>query len=431
MSHNVNNIFSKYNKIFLNRKEDIKEVMKTYFSTFIESHIIEDVKRIDATERLKTSGFYPDLTAWRNSYKEIIISSCEIEKTIKKRYDYTFKFKGEAFDQKKVEDDAEKSRVRKGFKEFTPEEKEEYRKQKEQEKEEIDNVFQTFVEQKTLKDIIIDIEKFQSIPNLQLSKDLKENEYEIEIKDEDSEDKPTPEQIHGYSIRNYLMVLSQAKKREEDKFVGIINSFWNWKKQSVNVLKNPDKSKPYSYKILVPVEKNGVLKGFKLGSVFDISQTNKYEDYLIQINEQKSKEIWNDEIDYNTAIEFLKTNFPDINLNEDFTNSDLKSSYDPESKIITINQENAHTVFHELGKHITLTDLEINVEIEENPIREEILSEITCYLLMKKIEEAKEYKINYNFGYSNCWALNILDEFKFREFEDIYLKISEYVKKLQ
>ena len=68
--------------------------------------------------------------------------------------------------------------------------------------------------------------------------------------------------------------------------------------------------------------------------------------------------------------------------------------------------------------------------MREGSVKEEILAEITCYLLMKKFEKAEEFKINYDFGYSNCWALNILDEFKFREFEDIYSKISDYVKDL-
>ncbi len=87
-------------------------------------------------------------------------------------------------------------------------------------------------------------------------------------------------------------------------------------------------------------------------------------------------------------------------------------------------------MFHELGNHIALSELKIGEINDLGSNKNEILAEITCYLLMKKFEIADEYKINYDFGYSNCWALDILEEFKFREFEKIYFTISDYVRNL-
>ncbi len=438
MSQEINRIFKKYNKTFLNREEEMKKYLSKYFGEFFNEHIIEDIVRIDSTERLNVAGFHKNLSSWRHT-GEIILCSCEVSSGVQKRYDYKFIFPEERIISRSSEVETDDiSRIKdiaieepdsindeeKGFREFTEEEKEQYRQQKEKEKKEVDEDFQNFVSNQTVKDIIELIEKSQEIPEFQAQET------------EDSEDIETQEevggtqQIHGYSIRNYLLVLSQARKRQDDKFVGIINSFWNWKKQGASVLKNPDKSKPYSYKVLVPVSEGNILKGFKLGSVFDISQTNQYEDYLKDRKDLEKEIPLRDEIEYDRAIEFVKANFSEIIVNEDITVSEKKGSFDPETNVLTIHEKTSHTVFHELGKHISIVKLEVGEDVEVGSVKEEILAEITCYLLMKKFEKAEEFKINYNFGYSNCWALNILDEFKFREFEEIYSKISYFVKDL-
>jgi len=436
MSPEVDRIFSKYSRTFLNREVEMKDFLKKHFDEFFEDHVLETVERIDSSDRIKLAGFHPHLSAWRNAYTDIILCSCEIVKGAQKRYDYRFVFLPEKVDRVKEETKVEASRVKeleleeieepleekKGFREFTPEEKEEYRKKKEQEKKETEENFQDYIEKQTIKDVIETIEKAQEVPDYEHPEDVEVTEI--------SEEMDSLHQIHGYSIRNYLLVLSQARKRQDDKFVGIINSFWNWKKQKANVQKNPDKSQPYSYKILVPVQKDGVLKGFKLGSVFDISQTDKYEEYLNKTEEIKKEIEWQEEIEYDRAINFVNSNFSDISIEEDIKESDSRGSYDIESKVINIHEDTSHTVFHEIGKHIVYSELEIGENVEEGSMKEEILAEITCYLLMKKFEEESDYKINYNFGYSNSWGLNILDEFKFREFENIYATISDYVKKL-
>jgi len=387
MSQEINAIFSKYKKIFVDRIDELKSFMTVSFENFVKSHILENVESVDNSERLKLSGFNTELSAWRNSTTEITLCSCEITKGTQKRYDYIFRFKGEKLDNSSIdENEQEESKIKRSFREFTEEEKELYRQQKEQEKKETEETLENFLETQTIKDVIDIIEKSQEIPDYKPT--------EISEDTESPEEKDSLRQIHGYSIRNYLLVLSQSRKRQDDKFVGIINSYWNWKKQKVNVLKNPDKSKPYSYKILVPLEKGGVIKGFKLGSVFDISQTNKYEEYLKQTEDLKKEIEWQEEIEYERAIDFAKKKFLTVTITEDFKKGDIRGSYDAESKTITIHENSSHTLFHELGKHITTKEINLDEKVERASKKEEILAEITCYLLMKKFEEDSQYKIN-------------------------------------
>ena len=54
--------------------------------------------------------------------------------------------------------------------------------------------------------------------------------------------------MHKHTLRNMCMVLAQAGKRQDDKFVGVLNSFLNWKKQDIQVLKDSKR-----YKVLVPI----------------------------------------------------------------------------------------------------------------------------------------------------------------------------------
>ena len=421
MSQEINDIFSKYKKAFVDRIDELKSFLSMYFENFVKSHILENVQCIDNSERLKISGFNAVLSAWRNSTVEITLCSCENVKGTQKRYDYIFRFKGEKLDTSTTEEEGEKSKIERGFKEFTEEEKELYRQQKEQEKKEVEDTLQNYLSEKTIKDIVEMIDKNQKVQMfipIQDSAEIQEPQLTKEFKD-----------IHGYSIRNYLMVLSQAKKRRDDNFVGIINSYVNWKKLGAQVLKNPDKSKPYSYKILVPVIKNDALIGFKVGSVFDITQTNKDVEINKKIEEIDNKIVWKDEIDYKSAFNFAKSHFSDINFQEEPKESKIKGNYDLENKTITLHDLTSHTLFKQLGAHIS-SELKIVESTDVNSLKHEILSELTCYLLMKKFEEAPEYKINYNFGYSNCWALNILNEFKFGDFEKLYGTISDYVKSL-
>ncbi|MBD3340594.1 MAG: hypothetical protein GF353_15915 [Candidatus Lokiarchaeota archaeon] len=428
----VKTVISSNKKEFISRIEEIQDYLERLYETFFENHRIKKFERIDSSERIRIAGFHPELSSWKHYSRDITVSSCEVVNGEQKRFDYTFTFveeKREKPSEELVEDDTPVET--KGFREFTEKEKEEYRIKKEKEKEVVEQRFQDFLEKQTIKDIVEIIETTKQTPEFKL-----EELESMEVAETEESDKELIEiseyaQVHGYSIRNFLLVLSQAKNRGDDKFVGIINSFWNWKKQGVSVLKNPDKSKPYSYKILVPVKKEGTLKGFKLGSVFDISQTNKYDEFLINQQEAMSELPQKEEIDYDEGIRFVRTNFPNLNLIEDFRENDLMGDYNPQDMTLTIHQKDSHTLFHELGKHIIYNELELQNYPSQDPLKEEILAEITSYLLTKRFEKVDEFKINYNFGYSNCWTHHILDEFKFGEFENTYSELSRYVNELK
>ncbi|KKM12631.1 hypothetical protein LCGC14_1719880, partial [marine sediment metagenome] len=193
----------------------------------------------------------------------------------------------------------------------------------------------------------------------------------------------------------------------------------NWKKQEIQVLKGSK-----AYKVLVPIfkrikeeqpegdQKEKTLQFFKVGNVFDISCTSEYENYLkeqIEIDEIIMK---NSEIDYSTAIKFVSENFPKINIIEDFKDQDKKGSYDPLSQDITLNQKSSHTLFHELGHLISISILKIAGHIKKDYSKNEVLAELTAYLLLKSFDE----NIDYNFPYSNVWANRITGMFELDEF---------------
>ncbi len=449
-------IFTKYSKTFLNRKEEIRDFFSRYFEEFSENHKITQLDRLDATNRIRLAGFHPEISGWR-SQGIITVSSCEIVRSAETRYDYKFIFKWEAPERSVVKSEPKEKKARvekkelkevekieitkdKPWKDFTDEEKEIYKQQKEQEKVEAVESFDDYLEIQTLQDVIESIyesksHKIQELTDQAL--DIDERLKTIEKEDPEKAEKIRElQKRQGYSHRNYLMVLSQVKKRQESNFVGIINSYWNWKRLGAQVLRNPDKSKPYAYKILIPIfgkksagSSSDSLKGFKLGSVFDISQTNKYDEYLKQYEELEQKIETRDEIEYDESISFVKSKYPKLKIVENGETGGKNSSYDPETATLNIREMTSHSVFSALGEHIITDVLGIAAD-EEGSTKNEMFREITCYILMKKFEEGQEYKINYNFAYDNCWALQILDVFKFGEFDKAYKNIVEHVKGL-
>ena len=287
----------------------------------------------------------------------------------------------------------------KGKRTFTPAQKEQYKAKKETEKQDLKALYEKFLEKKSIKDFIGIVANYK--------------------------------QLHKYSIRNFCLVLAQSEKREDKSFVGIINSFLNWKKQEIQVLKGSK-----AYKVLVPIfkrikeeqpegdQKEKTLQFFKVGNVFDISCTSEYENYLkeqIEIDEIIMK---NSEIDYSTAIKFVSKNFPKINIIEDFKDQDKKGSYDPLSQDITLNQKSSHTLFHELGHLISISILKIAGHIKKDYSKNEVLAELTAYLLLKSFDE----NIDYNFAYSNVWANRITGMFELDEFINSFKSISKYLE---
>ncbi len=286
-------------------------------------------------------------------------------------------------------------------KNFTPEQKEEYKQEKETEKLKILQLYEQFMAKKTIQDFIGIIANYK--------------------------------QMHTYSIRNRFLVLAQAEKREDKKFVGVLNSFLNWKKQDIQILKGSK-----AYKVSVPIftnkreeeasinrdegETDKTLSYFKLGNVFDISSTSEYENYLTEQKEIDEKIMKNHEIDYEIALAYFRENYPNISLIENFKHQDKKGSYDPLTHEITLCERSSHTVFHELGHFITISKLEIAGDIRKDYAKNEVLAELTAYLLMKSFDENS----NYNFAYSNCWSSRITDAFEIDEFERSFKIITQY-----
>ena len=293
-----------------------------------------------------------------------------------------------------------KNRV-KGKRSFTPEQKEQYKQQKEAEKKDLYELYTKFLEKKTIKDFIGIIANYK--------------------------------QMHKYSLRNMCMVIAQSEQRQDNtKFVGILNSFLNWKKQDITILKGSK-----GYKVLVPIfykkekdadtrteEKDEILRYFKVGIVFDVWQTSEYENYVKEQQEIDKVIMKNVEIDYTIALDFAKNNFPKLRIKEDFKKQEKKGSYDPLTKDIILYEKSSHTIFHELGHFVTVSVLEIAGHLRQDYAKNEVLAELFCYLLMKKFNE----NIKYNFAYSNCWAERIKDTFELSEFERNFKAITTYLE---
>ena len=106
--------------------------------------------------------------------------------------------------------------ISKHNKSFAIAQKEQYKQKREAEKREIQDLYTKFLDKKTIQDFIGIIANYK--------------------------------QLHNYSIRNILLLLAQSEKREHKEFVGVVNSFTNWKKQNIQILKGSK-----AYKVRVPI----------------------------------------------------------------------------------------------------------------------------------------------------------------------------------
>ena len=103
MSQQIEEIFSKYKKKFRGKEDEIKEFLLSYYEKIFKMQVLMNVERIDATKRIETDGFVENLSSWQNSYKNIIVSSCDVINGVQKRYDYKFFFIEERLDETTVE----------------------------------------------------------------------------------------------------------------------------------------------------------------------------------------------------------------------------------------------------------------------------------------------------------------------------------------
>ncbi len=98
-------------------------------------------------------------------------------------------------------------------------------------------------------------------------------------------------------------------------YQGVLNSYPNWKKLGYAVNRQEK-----GLDILVPAPKTFTKKNEETEE--DEAQTNAWEDFknkLVAINE---KIYANMEIDYNIAKEFIKKNFPELTIIENFKGED-------------------------------------------------------------------------------------------------------------
>ena len=231
--------------------------------------------------------------------------------------------------------------------------------------------------------------------------------------------------------------MAQADDRKDEKFVGIMNSYKNWEKQDIQVLKGSK-----AFKVRVPifskVKKSSLMDGdgevkeeeekmisfFKHGNTFDMSQTSEYENYLKEQEKIDEVIMKNAEIEYEVAMNFATSNFPEVSITENFRHQEKKGSYLPAFKHITIYERSSHTVFHEIGHHITIEVLKIAKDLKKDYAFNEILAEMTTYFLMKSFDES----IEYNFAYSNVWSGRIEENFEVDEFMTLATKILDFIK---
>ncbi len=294
-------------------------------------------------------------------------------------------------------------------KSFTIAQKEQYKQKKEAEKLEIQDLYTKFLAKKTIQDFIGIIANYK--------------------------------QLHNYSIRNILLLLAQLEKREHKEFVGVVNSFANWKKQNIQILKGSkaykvrvpiftknidgDSTKPATEKKEKEEEQKKTLSYFKLGNVFDISLTSEYSNYIKE-QEQIDKIIMkNHEIDYSIAYNFVKEHFSKLSIIEDFKHQEKKGSYNPHAHQITLYEKSSHTIFHELGHYLSIEILKIAGDIHKDYSKNEVIAELISYLLMILFDE----NTSYNFAYSNCWSNQITETFKLEEFITDFKAITHYLEK--
>jgi len=90
----------------------------------------------------------------------------------------------------------------------------------------------------------------------------------------------------------------------------------------------------------------------------------------------------NAEIGYETALEYARSNFPEVRIVEDFKHQDKKGLYIPELKLITIYERTSHTVLHEIGHHITVDIFKIAKNLKKEYAFNEVLAEMTSYSLL-------------------------------------------------
>ncbi len=103
MVQQINRVFIKFKDVFAGRQEELRNFILKHFEKDFKERIVEKIERIDATKKIKTSGFRNNLSSWRDSNRNIIISTCLLINDKQKRYDYKFIFLKEKFHSVDIE----------------------------------------------------------------------------------------------------------------------------------------------------------------------------------------------------------------------------------------------------------------------------------------------------------------------------------------
>ncbi len=84
----IDEIFIKFKNIFLGKQEEIRAFLLKYFEDTFNRHWVENIERNDMSEKILTTGFHENVSSWRDSNNNIILSTCLTINGIQKRYDY-------------------------------------------------------------------------------------------------------------------------------------------------------------------------------------------------------------------------------------------------------------------------------------------------------------------------------------------------------
>ena len=98
MSDQIDQVMKKFSEVFKARKDDVEIYLKKYYDDLFSNQKVKNVERIDATRLIKTLGFRKNLSSWRNSYDNLVVSTCVKIKGDKKRFNYKFYFIEEKLD---------------------------------------------------------------------------------------------------------------------------------------------------------------------------------------------------------------------------------------------------------------------------------------------------------------------------------------------
>ncbi|TFG13660.1 MAG: hypothetical protein EU535_04540 [Promethearchaeota archaeon] len=103
MAQQINRVFIKFKEVFAGRQEEIRNYIEKHFEMDFKERIVEKIEKIDATDKIKTTGFRDNLSSWKDSDKNIIISNCLLVDGKQKRYDYKITFVKEKFHSEDIE----------------------------------------------------------------------------------------------------------------------------------------------------------------------------------------------------------------------------------------------------------------------------------------------------------------------------------------